>query len=247
MAFSGLAQKEIRNAHHTPNEKSFLPYATYTDPNPFGGCLAAFLGGPMHRRILASLLMMAVWCWLGAASEAKTLEHAVFGGGCFWAMQAEFELVKGVDSAVPGYAGGSVPNPSYGAVCSGTTGHAEVVDVAFDPKVISYRDLVKVFMGAHDPTTVNRQGPDSGTNYRSVILTSTPAQALTARSVIAELRKNKAYADPIVTEVKPLAAFYRAEEHHQHYYAQHPNEPYTAGVVAGEVARFKAKFGARLK
>jgi peptide-methionine (S)-S-oxide reductase len=201
----------------------------------------------MHRRILTSVLMLAVWVWMTAASEAKTLEHATFGGGCFWAMQAEFELLKGVESAVPGYAGGTVPNPGYGAVCSGDTGHAEVVDVTFDPKIISYRNLVKVFMGAHDPTTLNRQGPDSGTNYRSIILTGSPAQALAARSVIAELRKNKVYSNPIVTEVKPLVAFYRAEEHHLHYYAQHPNEPYTAGVVAGEVARFKSKFATQIK
>lgn len=201
----------------------------------------------MRRGILAGLLVMLLWVWSAAAGQAKAMDHATFGGGCFWAMQAEFELLGGVQSATPGYAGGHVANPTYEQVCTGDTGHAEVVDIAFDPAVISYKDLVRVFMRAHDPTTLDRQGPDEGTNYRSIILTRTPAQAATARAVIAELQRAHVYASPIVTEVKPLAAFYRAEEHHQHYYAQHPDEPYTSTVVAEEVKRFRTRFHNRLK
>lgn len=183
----------------------------------------------------------------GTPATAATKAHATLGGGCFWAMQAEFEKLKGVDSAVPGYAGGTVKNPTYEQVCSHTTGHAEVIDVTYDPAVISYKDLVRVFMGAHDPTTLNRQGPDEGDNYRSVILTRTPSEATTARQVIAELDRAHTYKDPIVTQVKPLDRFYQAEGYHQHYFAQHPDEPYCANVVAEEVKRFREKFTARLK
>jgi peptide-methionine (S)-S-oxide reductase len=184
---------------------------------------------------------------LAAPAQAKATEHAVFGGGCFWAMQSEFELLKGVKSAIPGYAGGHVANPSYQQVCSHTTGHAEVIDVSYDPAVISYKDLVRVFMRAHDPTTRDRQGNDVGDNYRSIILTASEAQASTAKAVIAELGRAHAYPDPIVTEVKPLSKFYQAESYHLHYYDQHPNEPYCANVVAHEIASFKAKFKDRLK
>jgi peptide-methionine (S)-S-oxide reductase len=175
------------------------------------------------------------------------VEHAVFGGGCFWAMQSEFELLKGVQSAVPGYAGGHTANPSYMQVCSHTTGHAEVINISYDPAVISYKDLVRVFMRAHDPTTKDRQGNDVGDNYRSIILTADANQEKTAKAVLAELNRAHAYPAPIVTEIKPLTKFYQAEQYHMHYYDQHPNEPYCANVVASEIASFRTKFKDRLK
>lgn len=196
----------------------------------------------MNRITLALALLL-----VALPAQAKATAHAVFGGGCFWAMQSEFELLKGVQSAVPGYAGGTTPNPSYGQVCSHTTGHAEVIDITYDPKVISYKDLVRVFLRAHDPTTPDRQGNDVGNNYRSIILTQDQVQAATARAVIAEVNRAHVYHEPIVTEVKPLVKFYQAEAYHMHYYDQHPNEPYCANVVASEIASFRTKFKERLK
>ena len=195
-------------------------------------------------RFAAMLLTLAL---TAMPAQAKPLAHATLGGGCFWAMQAEFEQLKGVTSAIPGYAGGHVPNPTYEQVCSHTTGHAEVIDVTYDPAVLSYKDLIRTFLGAHDPTTVDRQGNDVGDSYRSIVLTRNAQEATEARQVIVEVTKAHTYKDPIVTQVRPLEKFYRAEEYHQHYYAQHPDEPYCAGVVAGEIARFRQKFAARLK
>lgn len=196
---------------------------------------------------MRGLLSVLAVMMLATPVQAKPVEHAVFGGGCFWAMQSEFELLKGVKAAIPGYAGGHVANPTYQQVCSHTTGHAEVIDISYDPAVISYKDLVRVFMRAHDPTTKDRQGNDVGDSYRSIILTASEAQASTAKAVIAELGRAHAYPDPIVTEVKPLSKFYQAEAYHMHYYDQHPDEPYCANVVAHEIASFKSKFKDRLK
>ncbi|MBC7545085.1 MAG: peptide-methionine (S)-S-oxide reductase MsrA [Candidatus Sericytochromatia bacterium] len=176
-------------------------------------------------------------------SEAAVREQAVFGGGCFWAFQAEFEMLRGVDSAVPGYAGGNKANPTYDEVCAGDTGHAEVIQVTFDPKVISYQTLLRAFFGAHDPTSLDRQGPDSGSQYHSIILPANQAQVLTARKLVTELTAAKAHPKPIVTEIKRLQRFYPADEHHLHYYAKHPDEPYTRHVVAKEVAHFRKLFG----
>ena len=202
----------------------------------------------INRRMgLLGFLLVAAWlCW-ASVGQAAALQHATLGGGCFWAMQAEFEQLKGVQSAVPGYAGGKTANPSYEQVCSGGTGHAEVIRVTFDPAVISYDKLLHVFFGAHDPTTRDRQGPDVGPNYRSLILTESPAQAKAAHAAIAELTRTHAFNAPIVTEVAPLTHFYRAEDYHQHYYALHPTQPYCAAVVSAEVARFRGRFGALLK
>jgi len=162
-------------------------------------------------------------------------------------MQTEFEQLRGVDTVVAGYAGGSVTRPSYEQVCTGATGHAETVQIIFDPKVISYTDLVRIFLTDIDPTTLNRQGNDGGTQYRSAIFYHSAAQRQTAEKVIASITKEKLYPDSIVTEVVPYRNFYAAEAYHQDYFAHNPNQPYCAAVVAPEVRRFQQMNRARLK
>ena len=201
----------------------------------------------MIRPLLATLALAVAVGAATPACAAKATAHATLGGGCFWAMQAEFEQLKGVESAIPGYAGGHVAKPTYEQVCSHTTGHAEVIDVTYDPAVLSYSDLLKAFFKAHDPTTVDRQGNDVGDSYRSIILTRTPAESQAARKLILDLNKGHAYPDPIVTQVRPLDHFYQAEGYHMHYYAQHPNEPYCATTVASEIARFRTRNAGKLK
>ncbi len=174
-------------------------------------------------------------------------EKATLAGGCFWCLEAVYELLRGVESVQSGYAGGHVPDPSYEAVCSGTTGHAEVVQVAFDPDEISYRDLLDVFFTIHDPTTLNRQGYDVGTQYRSAIYFHTPEQEATAREVIAELAEQGLWDDPIVTEVTPLDTFYPAEDYHNQYYRRNAYQPYCQVVVAPKVAKARQKFVERLR
>jgi peptide-methionine (S)-S-oxide reductase len=173
--------------------------------------------------------------------------EAVFGGGCFWCLEAAFEQLRGVEDVSSGYADGRVPAPTYEAVCAGTTGHAEVVRVVYDPKAIGYDALLKAFFVIHDPTTVDRQGHDVGSQYRSVILTRTPAQAQAARALIAKLTAEKAFAQAIVTQVKPLKTFYPAEDYHQDYFARHPEKPYCAAVVAPKVKKLREVFYDRLK
>jgi peptide methionine sulfoxide reductase msrA/msrB len=175
------------------------------------------------------------------AGEAR----ATFGGGCFWCTEAVFEQLAGVSRVESGYAGGSTPDPSYQAVCSGQTGHAEVVQVTFDPSVVSYADLLRIHLSTHDPTTPNRQGADRGTQYRSIVLTHDDDQASVARQVLAEMAP--LFDDPIVTEVRPLDSFYRAEDYHQDYYASNPNRPYCAAVITPKLQRFRARFGERLR
>jgi peptide-methionine (S)-S-oxide reductase len=172
-------------------------------------------------------------------------ETAILGGGCFWCTEAVYLEVKGVTSVESGYTGGSVPDPSYEQVCAGDTGHAEVVKLQFDPAVISYRDLLEVFFTIHDPTTLNRQGNDVGTQYRSVIYTATPEQEATARQVMAEMAA--VWDAPIVTELAPLQTYYRAEDYHQDYFRQHPLQGYCAFVVAPKVAKFKKTYSAHIK
>jgi peptide-methionine (S)-S-oxide reductase len=172
-------------------------------------------------------------------------ETAILGGGCFWCTEAVYLEVKGVTSVESGYAGGAVPDPSYEQVCAGETGHAEVVKLQFDPAVISYRDLLEIFFTVHDPTTLNRQGNDVGTQYRSVIYTASPQQEATARQVIAEMAA--VWDAPIVTELAPAPQYYRAEDYHQDYFRQHPLQGYCAFVVAPKVAKFKKTYSARIK
>jgi peptide-methionine (S)-S-oxide reductase len=172
-------------------------------------------------------------------------ETAILGGGCFWCTEAVYREVKGVISVESGYTGGHVPDPSYEQVCAGDTGHAEVVKLQFDPAVISYRDLLEIFFTIHDPTTLNRQGNDVGTQYRSVIYYDSPQQEATARQVIAEMAN--VWDAPIVTELAPVQPYYRAEDYHQDYFRQHPLQGYCAFVVAPKVAKFKNTYTHRIK
>ncbi|MTW11737.1 peptide-methionine (S)-S-oxide reductase MsrA [Pseudoduganella eburnea] len=172
-------------------------------------------------------------------------EVAILGGGCFWCTEAVYLEVKGVTKVESGYTGGAQPNPTYEQVCTGETGHAEVVRLEFDPAQISYRDLLVIFFTIHDPTTLNRQGNDVGTQYRSVIFYETPEQEATARQVIAEMAH--VWDAPIVTELAPAAPFYKAEDYHQNYFAQHPLQGYCAFVVAPKVAKFRKTYADKLK
>ena len=174
-------------------------------------------------------------------------EVATLGGGCFWCLEAVFEQIDGVEEVVSGYSGGSVAKPTYEQVCSGNTGHAEVVQVTFDPDRISFADLLRVFFTIHDPTTRNRQGADVGTQYRSVIFTHTPQQQRVATEVISELDQSRVWERPIVTEVLPLADFYRAEDYHQEYFERNPDQPYCRAVIAPKVAKLRHEFMERLK
>lgn len=190
------------------------------------------------------------------AREAEPLqtnaerETATFAGGCFWCLEPVFSDLEGVASVVPGYSGGHVKNPSYKDVCTGTTGHAESVQIEFDPRRISYRDLLEVFFAVHDPTTPNRQGNDVGHQYRSAIFFHSPEQEAAAREIVAELGANP---DPhwegrrIVTEIRPFTAFYPAEEYHRDYFRRNPGQGYCRLVIAPKYAKFRERFAARLK
>jgi len=175
------------------------------------------------------------------------LETATLGGGCFWCIEALFEQLVGVQSVVSGYAGGDQPNPSYQQVCSGRSGHAEVISVTFEPEKISYRDLLQLFFSSHDPTTLNRQGADVGTQYRSIILYHDEQQRQTAADLLVELDSANLWENPIVTELAPFTAFYAAEAYHQSYFRQNQDQPYCAMVVAPKVAKFRKQFSHLLK
>ena len=174
-------------------------------------------------------------------------ETATLAGGCFWCLEAVYDRMKGVESVESGYIGGKHPNPSYEAVCTGRTGHTEAVQITFDPKVVSYRELLEVFFAIHDPTTLNRQGHDVGTQYRSAIFYHSPDQKAVAEDVIAAFTKEKVFDDPIVTEVVPAATFYVAEDYHQEYFARNPTQGYCVAVVNPKVAKFRKLFAEKLK
>jgi peptide-methionine (S)-S-oxide reductase len=174
-------------------------------------------------------------------------EAAVLGGGCFWCLEAAYQLIDGVESVESGYAGGTVSDPSYAEVCSGRTGHAEVVRLTFDPDVVTFRDLLQIFFTIHDPTTLNRQGADVGTQYRSVIFPRGEAQRRAAEEVIEELRASGTWPDPIVTEIAPDAPFYPAEAYHQGYYRRNPDQPYCQAVIAPKVAKLRREGFDRLR
>ena len=178
--------------------------------------------------------------------EETALETATLGGGCFWCLEAVYLELKGVTKVVNGYAGGRRPNPTYEQVCGGATGHAEVAQVTFDPAVVSYRDLLDVFFTIHDPTTLNRQGNDSGTQYRSAIFFHSSEQEAVARETIAEFTAEKVWDDPIVTEVAPLEQFWPAEKYHQNYFARNPQNPYCAVVIAPKVSKARKMFFEKL-
>jgi peptide-methionine (S)-S-oxide reductase len=174
-------------------------------------------------------------------------QRATLGGGCFWCLEAVYKDLKGVERVVSGYAGGSVENPTYEQVCGGRTGHAEVVQITYDPQVVSFRDLLDVFFTIHDPTTKDRQGADIGPQYRSIILHHSPEQEAEARRAIAEVGEKKIWPAPIVTEVEPLAKFYPGEAYHQDYFEQNPRQRYCQIVIAPKVAKFRKEHLARLK
>jgi peptide-methionine (S)-S-oxide reductase len=180
-------------------------------------------------------------------NSPSTDETATLGGGCFWCLEAVYAGLKGVVRVESGYAGGTVPNPSYREVCAETTGHAEVVQLTFAPQAISFKEILEVFFTIHDPTTLNRQGADVGTQYRSAIFYHTPEQKATAEQVIRELTAAGVWEKPIVTEVTPFSAFYKAEAYHQEYFQRNPEQPYCQFVVAPKVASFRKKFLAKLK
>ena len=171
-------------------------------------------------------------------------EFATLGGGCFWCVEAVFRELRGVHRVVSGYAGGTIANPTYREVCTGDTGHAEVVQIEYDPSVISYRTLLEVFFATHDPTTLNRQGADHGTQYRSAIFTHSPGHFETARGLLAELTSEGVFERPIVTEVTPLTTFYPAEDYHQNYSVTNPEAGYCRVVIAPKLAKFRQKFAA---
>ncbi len=174
-------------------------------------------------------------------------EIATLAGGCFWCLEAVFVQLEGVEKSESGYTGGQVANPTYQQVCSGRTGHAEAVQVTFDPSVISYEDLLKVFFTMHDPTTLNRQGYDTGTQYRSAIYYHSPEQKAAAEKVIAELTSEKVWRDPIVTEVTEAPTFYKAEAYHQNYYENNPAQPYCNAVITPKVSKLRKYYFDRLK
>lgn len=174
-------------------------------------------------------------------------EVATLAGGCFWCLEAAFSDLKGVERVESGYAGGSLPNPSYEAVCTGKTGHAEIVQITFDPQVISFSDLLHVFFTIHDPTTLNQQGGDVGTQYRSAVFYHSPGQKAEVERVIAELNAEKLWDDPVVTEVKPLETFYPAEEYHRDYYRRNPTQGYCRAVIAPKVAKVRKLYFDKLK
>jgi peptide-methionine (S)-S-oxide reductase len=175
------------------------------------------------------------------------IEKATLGGGCFWCLEAVYEELRGVQKVENGYSGGHVPNPTYRQVCSETTGHAEVVQISFDPEEVSYEDILRVFFSIHDPTTLNRQGADVGESYRSVIFYHDEDQRRAAEDVISELESDGVWDDPIVTQVAPLDEFYKAEEYHQSYFQRNGYQPYCQVVIAPKVAKFHKQYLERLK
>ena len=180
-------------------------------------------------------------------NEQERFEIATLAGGCFWCLEAVYNELKGIEEVISGYTGGKIANPSYESVCSGRTGHAEAIHIKFNPKVISYKELLEIFFTIHDPTTLNRQGNDIGTQYRSSIFYHSLEQKLTAETVIAEIEKLKIWDKPIVTELKPFDVFYAAEEHHQRFYERNPNQGYCQVIIAPKVSKFRKKYFSKLK
>ncbi len=178
---------------------------------------------------------------------SEQTQTAVFGGGCFWCTEAVFQKLRGVKSVLPGYAGGQVDNPTYEQVSAGTTGHAEVIKFEYDPEQITYRDLLEVFFATHDPTTLNRQGNDVGSQYRSMILYADDSQKIEAEKIIAELNEAQAYSDPIVTTIEPLGEFYEAEDYHKNYFERNQGAPYCQAVISPKIKKFKEKFASLIQ
>ncbi|HYA78087.1 MAG TPA: peptide-methionine (S)-S-oxide reductase MsrA [Verrucomicrobiae bacterium] len=180
-------------------------------------------------------------------SDNKNLEVATLGAGCFWCTEAAFSIIKGVERIEPGYTGGTVTNPSYEQVSTGTSGHAEAAQIFFDPKVISYKEILEIFFTMHDPTSLNRQGADVGTQYRSAIFYHSQEQKATAEQLIKEFTEEGIWNKPIVTSVEPLKVFYKAETYHKDYYKKHPKEPYCQAVIAPKIAKLQHRFIDKIK
>ena len=180
-------------------------------------------------------------------NRAVSLEAATLAGGCFWCLEAVFREVDGVENVVSGYTGGTTINPTYEQVCTGETGHAEAVQVSFNPSKISYREILEIFFSVHDPTTPNRQGPDVGTSYRSAIFYHNERQKAVAEGLIGELNKAHLWKKPIVTQIVPLDIFYPAEDYHREYFSRHPEQTYCQTVISPKVNKFRKKWTARLK
>ncbi|WP_455367586.1 peptide-methionine (S)-S-oxide reductase MsrA [[Eubacterium] cellulosolvens] len=179
------------------------------------------------------------------STESK--EVATIGGGCFWCIEAIFADLKGVERVESGYSGSSIPNPTYDQVCTGTTGHAEVVQITFNPSVISFKEILEIFFTIHDPTTLNRQGADEGPQYRSIILYHNDDQKRIAEQVTREIEAARIWDKPIVTQVEPFQTFYRAEKYHQEYFKYHPEQPYCQVIIAPKVAKFRQRYHEKLK
>ena len=179
--------------------------------------------------------------------QPEAREIATLAGGCFWCLEAVYDELRGIEDVVSGYSGGSVPNPSYEMVCTGTTGHAEVSQITFDSTIISFKQILQVFFTIHDPTTLNRQGSDVGTQYRSAIFYHSPEQKATAEQLIAELESSRVWDRPIVTEVTPFQRFYPAEPHHQEYFKRNPSQAYCRIVIEPKVVKFRKRFLDELK
>jgi peptide-methionine (S)-S-oxide reductase len=177
----------------------------------------------------------------------KRLEVATLGGGCFWCAEAVFSQIRGVEKVEPGYSGGNVENPTYEQVSTGTTGHAEVVQVTFDPDVISYEEILRIFFSTHDPTTLNRQGPDVGTQYRSVIFYHDDQQRAIAEQIVKEIAREEVFDAPLVTRVEPLKVFFEAEDYHKDYFKRHPEQPYCTVVIAAKIAKLRDLYLSKLK
>jgi len=210
--------------------------------NPIGRLLISMLA-----LVLGAMPALAAPAAQAAPKNAAKTEIATLGGGCFWCVEAVYLEIRGVSKVESGYSGGDVADPSYEQVTGKKTGHAEVVQVTFDPGIVSYKDLLQIFFTVHDPTTRDRQGADVGPQYRSIVFYRTPEQQKVATEVIAQVEAEKLYKDPVVTELTPFKAFYRAEDRHQNYYARNPYQPYCMVVIAPKVAKFRKKWQARLK
>ena len=202
------------------------------------------------RKILLILVLISLG-FQGNAQKKQNMSNdlaiATFGNGCFWCTEAIFQQLKGVESVYPGYTGGSVKNPSYKEVCTGTTGHAEAIQIKYDPEVISYRELLDIFFYTHDPTTLNRQGYDVGTQYRSAIFYHDANQKAAAEEIISQLTQEQVYDDPIVTEVTALDVFYMAEDYHKNYYLNNKNQGYCRAVINPKLDKFMKKYGSKTK
>ena len=198
----------------------------------------------MNKPLILILLLMVSF---QGVAQNDSQEVAILGAGCFWCVEAVFEELKGVDAVESGYMGGTVANPTYQQVCTGTTGHAEVARITYDPDIVSYKEILEVFWKTHDPTTLNRQGADVGTQYRSVIFYLNDRQKTTAEYYKQRLNESGAYTAPIVTEIVPASEFYAAEDYHQNYYSLNPNQGYCRYVIQPKLEKFRAAFADKLK